>query len=143
MYLGSFDTEEQAALAWDLAAVKLHGHTAATNFPISNYEQELEHQDSVTKEELVLQLRRQGKGMRGPSTPTPSTPTPGYTYKKGRRKYKGVSELKHRHGVWEAFIHQVQNRISGLCMRTTSTAEGSLGAVCRGVSSPCAMLCWA
>jgi hypothetical protein len=88
VYLGGFDTEDQAALAYDLAAVKCRGHTAITNFPISDYKPELENHDSVTKEELVQQLRRQGKGSNQNSS-----------------KYRGVT--KHQKGKWEARIGQV------------------------------------
>jgi AP2-like factor, euAP2 lineage len=89
VYLGGFDTEDQAALAYDLAAVRCRGHTAITNFPISDYKLELENHDSVTKEELVQQLRRQGKGSNQNSS-----------------KYRGVT--KHQKGKWEARIGQVQ-----------------------------------
>ncbi|NJR43503.1 MAG: hypothetical protein HC767_13470 [Akkermansiaceae bacterium] len=68
--------------------MKCRGHTAITNFPISDYKQELEHHDSVTKEELVQQLRRQGKGSNQNSS-----------------KYRGVT--KHQKGKWEARIGQV------------------------------------
>lgn len=47
MYLGGFDTEDQAALAYDLAAVKCRGQTAITNFPISEYKGELDNFESV------------------------------------------------------------------------------------------------
>jgi len=43
IYLGGFDAEEQAALAYDLAALKFRGPDAQINFDISNYEQELLH----------------------------------------------------------------------------------------------------
>ncbi len=47
VYLGGFDNEEQAALAYDIAAIKFRAHDANTNYNISNYEQELLHFDEV------------------------------------------------------------------------------------------------
>lgn len=47
IYLGGFDAEEQAALAYDLAALKFRGPDAQINFDISNYEQELLHFNDV------------------------------------------------------------------------------------------------
>ena len=47
IYLGGFDEEEQAALAYDLAALKFRGVGAVTNFDIANYAQELEQFDAV------------------------------------------------------------------------------------------------
>ena len=48
VYLGGFDNEEQAALAYDIAAIKFRAHEANTNYNISNYEQELLHFDEVS-----------------------------------------------------------------------------------------------
>ena len=48
VYLGGFDNEEQAALAYDIAAIKFRAHDATTNYSIENYEQELLHFEEVS-----------------------------------------------------------------------------------------------
>jgi hypothetical protein len=53
VYLGGFDTEEQAALAYDIAAVKCRGPAAITNFNIQEYRAELENLHSVCTCALV------------------------------------------------------------------------------------------
>ncbi|KAK4370195.1 hypothetical protein RND71_009670 [Anisodus tanguticus] len=55
---GGYDKEEKAARAYDLAALKYWGPTTTTNFPVSNYEKELEEMKSMTRQEFVASLRR-------------------------------------------------------------------------------------
>ena len=88
VYLGGFDSEHQAALAYDVAAVKCRGDDAVTNFCMEDYAQELRGIANVNKEELVLSLRRQSKG-----------------FAKGSSKYRGVT--RHQKGRWEARIGQL------------------------------------
>ena len=56
--LGGYDKEEKAARAYDLAALKYWGSTTTTNFPLTNYEKELEEMKNMTRQEFVASLRR-------------------------------------------------------------------------------------
>ncbi|GMN26167.1 hypothetical protein TIFTF001_001205 [Ficus carica] len=58
IYRGGYDKEEKAARAYDLAALKYWGTTTTTNFPISNYEKEVEEMKHMTRQEYVASLRR-------------------------------------------------------------------------------------
>ncbi|KAM1357999.1 hypothetical protein EV1_044677 [Malus domestica] len=89
VYLGAYDEEESAARAYDLAALKYWGASTFTNFPISDYEKEIEIMQSVTKEEYLASLRRKSSG-----------------FSRGVSKYRGVAR-HHHNGRWEARIGRV------------------------------------
>lgn len=44
---GGFDTEKEAALAYDIACVRFRGGNAQTNFDIAGYAFEMEHLEEV------------------------------------------------------------------------------------------------
>ncbi|XP_065629928.1 AP2-like ethylene-responsive transcription factor At1g16060 [Quercus suber] len=85
----AYDEEESAASAYDLAAIKYWGTTTFTNFPVSDYEAEIEIMQSVTKEEYLATLRRKSSG-----------------FSRGVSKYRGVAR-HHNNGRWEARIGRV------------------------------------
>ena len=45
--LGTFDTQAEAALAWDLYCIHRYGADVETNFRIDLYKQELKHRAEV------------------------------------------------------------------------------------------------
>ncbi|CAN6301689.1 unnamed protein product, partial [Urochloa humidicola] len=55
---GGYDTEDKAARAYDLAALKYWGAATHINFPVENYQDELEVMKSMTRQEFVAHLRR-------------------------------------------------------------------------------------
>lgn len=87
VYLGGYDAEDEAALAYDMAALKCRGVQAELNFDLSNYTGDLHHIQGVSKDELVISLRRQSRG-----------------FSRGSSRFRGVT--RHQKGKWEARIGQ-------------------------------------
>ncbi|KAI5414990.1 AP2-like ethylene-responsive transcription factor AIL5 isoform X1 [Lathyrus oleraceus] len=104
VYLGGYDKEEKAARAYDLAALKYWGPTTTTNFPISNYEKELDGMKNMTRQEFVASLRRKSSG-----------------FSRGASIYRGVTR-HHQHGRWQARIGRVAGN-KDLYLGTFSTQE--------------------
>ncbi|XP_077247740.1 AP2-like ethylene-responsive transcription factor At1g16060 [Tasmannia lanceolata] len=109
VYLGAYDEEVSAARAYDLAALKYWGPTTFTNFPVSDYEQEIQIMQSVTKEEYLASLRRKSSG-----------------FSRGVSKYRGVAR-HHHNGRWEARIGRVFGN-KYLYLGTYSTQEEAAAA---------------
>ncbi|KAL0302910.1 UNVERIFIED_CONTAM: AP2-like ethylene-responsive transcription factor BBM1 [Sesamum radiatum] len=101
---GGYDKEEKAARAYDLAALKYWGTTTTTNFPINNYEKELEEMKHMTRQEYVASLRRKSSG-----------------FSRGASVYRGVTR-HHQHGRWQARIGRVAGN-KDLYLGTFSTQE--------------------
>ncbi|CAD6228684.1 unnamed protein product [Miscanthus lutarioriparius] len=101
---GGYDKEEKAARAYDLAALKYWGPTTTTNFPVSNYEKELEDMKHMTRQEFVASLRRKSSG-----------------FSRGASIYRGVTR-HHQHGRWQARIGRVAGN-KDLYLGTFSTQE--------------------
>ncbi|KAL3592202.1 hypothetical protein D5086_010842 [Populus alba] len=55
---GGYDMEEKAARAYDLAALKYWGPSTHINFPLENYQEELEEMKNMGRQEYVAHLRR-------------------------------------------------------------------------------------
>ncbi|CAA6657681.1 unnamed protein product [Spirodela intermedia] len=89
VYLGGYDTEEKAARAYDLAALKYWGPSTHINFPIEGYQGELEDMKNMSRQEYVAHLRRKSSG-----------------FSRGASMYRGVTR-HHQHGRWQARIGRV------------------------------------
>ncbi|KAL8472856.1 hypothetical protein ACS0TY_029249 [Phlomoides rotata] len=104
VYLGGYDMEEKAARAYDLAALKYWGPSTHINFPLDNYEQQLEDMKNMTRQEYVAHLRRKSSG-----------------FSRGASIYRGVTR-HHQHGRWQARIGRVAGN-KDLYLGTFSTQE--------------------
>ncbi|KAL1537049.1 AP2-like ethylene-responsive transcription factor ANT isoform X1 [Salvia divinorum] len=101
---GGYDMEEKAARAYDLAALKYWGPSTHINFPLENYQQELEEMKNMSRQEYVAHLRRKSSG-----------------FSRGASIYRGVTR-HHQHGRWQARIGRVAGN-KDLYLGTFSTQE--------------------
>ncbi|KAM0889521.1 hypothetical protein ACQ4PT_027650 [Festuca glaucescens] len=87
---GSYVTEESAARAHDLAALKYWGINQHTkmNFNVSGYEKEIEIMKSMNQDEFVAYIRRQSS-----------------CFSRGTSAYRGVTRRKD--GKWQARIGRI------------------------------------
>ncbi|XP_022958273.1 LOW QUALITY PROTEIN: AP2-like ethylene-responsive transcription factor PLT1 [Cucurbita moschata] len=99
-----YDKEDKAARAYDLVALKYWGTSTTTNFPISNYEKEVEEMKHMTRQEFVAAIRRKSSG-----------------FSRGASMYRGVTR-HHQHGRWQARIGRVAGN-KDLYLGTFSTEE--------------------
>ncbi|TMW88766.1 hypothetical protein EJD97_018135 [Solanum chilense] len=104
VYLGGYDMEDKAARSYDLAALKYWGPSTHINFPLENYQQQLEEMKNMTRQEYVAHLRRKSSG-----------------FSRGASMYRGVTR-HHQHGRWQARIGRVAGN-KDLYLGTFSTQE--------------------
>ncbi|KAG5102591.1 hypothetical protein JHK84_047560 [Glycine max] len=109
---GGYDMEEKAARAYDLAALKYWGPSTHINFPLENYQNELEEMKNMTRQEYVAHLRRKSSGFsRGASM-----------YRGVTRSHRPTTTQHHQHGRWQARIGRVAGN-KDLYLGTFSTQE--------------------
>ncbi|KAJ8535801.1 hypothetical protein K7X08_034202 [Anisodus acutangulus] len=101
---GGYDTEDKAARAYDLAALKYWGPNTHINFSLNTYEKELEDMKNMNRQEFVAHLRRKSSG-----------------FSRGASMYRGVTR-HHQHGRWQARIGRVAGN-KDLYLGTFSTQE--------------------
>ncbi|CAI8609395.1 unnamed protein product [Vicia faba] len=102
---GGYDMEEKAARAYDQAALKYWGPSTHINFPLEDYQNQLEEMKNMTRQEYVAHLRRKSSG-----------------FSRGASMYRGVTSRHHQHGRWQARIGRVAGN-KDLYLGTFSTQE--------------------
>lgn len=95
LYLGGFNAQEDAARAYDLAALACKGSKASTNFRAVEYERQLRELQNHSDEEVVAYIRRRSTA-----------------FSRGRSKFRGVSGQA---GRWEARIGSFKGRKNVSC----------------------------
>ncbi|GMH41931.1 hypothetical protein BSKO_09850 [Bryopsis sp. KO-2023] len=107
IYLGNFSTDERAATAYDIAALKVRREGGRTNFPVARYTNMMGIIERFHLDDVVRLVRRQSQG-----------------FGRGKCCYRGVT--KHSNGTWEARIgvpKKHRNIYIGLFDDTESAAK--------------------
>ncbi|KAK8931226.1 AP2-like ethylene-responsive transcription factor AIL5 [Platanthera zijinensis] len=108
VYLGSYESEEKAARAHDLAVLKYWGpsQTSKLNFSVSEYEDELEIMKTMTQDEYVAHVKRKSS-----------------CFSRGASAYRGVTRRKD--GKWQARIGRVgeSREVKDIYLGTFGTEE--------------------
>mmetsp|Transcript_2862 Transcript_2862/g.6885 ORF Transcript_2862/g.6885 Transcript_2862/m.6885 type:complete len:408 (-) Transcript_2862:77-1300(-) len=108
VYLGGFESESRAGRAYDVVVLKTRGpDRCQTNFPVEEYTSVIPYLDSVSRDELVLLLRRRSKG-----------------FSRGSSKYIGVT--KHKCGKWEARISNANKTMNTSKHKRNATADSQV-----------------
>ncbi|KAB1214940.1 AP2-like ethylene-responsive transcription factor ANT [Morella rubra] len=116
---GGYDLEEKAARAYDLAALKYWGPSTHINFPLEDYQKELEEMKTMTRQEYVAHLRRH--------TSVFSDSVGFSTLSRAGKAADSLGGLRcteehHQHGRWQARIGRVAGN-KDLYLGTFSTQE--------------------
>jgi len=100
LYLGGFDSQLDAAHAYDLAALACKGPDAIINFSAADYEAQLREIAGFSREEVVAYVRRRSAA-----------------FSRGKSRYRGVSG---HNGRWEARIGSFGGRKNVGLLNVTS-----------------------
>ena len=108
-FSGGFDSEHEAALAYDIACVRFRGHEAQTNYAISGYQYELEH---LTEVNSLLHMYPESRPFLGAllRDSAGSTEWKHWTQSKQaaihlRQPVQGATFIR----FWHSFVHWVQH----------------------------------
>ena len=94
VYLGGYATQELAAEAYDIIAVKIKGAKAKTNFPLENYAEAMRALQGLTIEQVIASVKRESD-----------------SFIRGSIKYRGVSKAAMNSPLFEARIGVLDHHV--------------------------------